>query len=97
MAEYFLGKGYNIKIYDKNVTLSKLSGTNKDYINYHIPHLSELLSENLDDVVKGSDLLVITHKIDGVEDYVKNNKDKKFIDLVGVCKENYANYEGICW
>lgn len=97
VAEYFLGKGYNIKIYDKNVTLSKLSGTNKDYINHHIPHLSDLLSANIEDVVMESDLLVITHKIEGVENFVMTYKDKKFIDLVGVCKENYENYEGICW
>lgn len=97
VAEYFLGKGYNLKIYDKNVTLSKLSGTNKDYINHHIPHLSELLSDDLDTVVADSELLVITHKIEGMEDHVKGNENKKFIDLVGVCKENYQNYEGICW
>lgn len=97
VAEYFLGKGYSLKIYDKNVTLSKLSGTNKEYIDEHIPHLSELLSDNLEAVIEASDLLVITHKIDGVEAFIQQNKDKHFIDLVGITEEKYANYEGICW
>lgn len=97
VAEYFLGKGCILKIYDKNVSLSKISGTNKEYIDYHIPHLSELLSDNLDDVVANSEILIITHKIEGVVNYIKKHTDKKFIDLVGVTEEKFDNYEGICW
>lgn len=97
VAEYFLGKGYTIKIYDKNVTLSKLSGTNKEYIEEHIPHLSELLSVNIDEVIRNSELLIITHKIDGIEDLIELHKNKYFIDLVSVYEKAKDNYEGICW
>ena len=97
VAEYFLGKGYSIKIYDKNVTLSKLSGTNKEYINEHIPHLSELLFERVNEVITNSELLIITHKIDGIKELIEKHNDKKFIDLVGVYDGERDNYEGICW
>ncbi|MCL4125148.1 UNVERIFIED_CONTAM: hypothetical protein GTU68_043282 [Idotea baltica] len=97
VAEYFLGKGYSLSIYDKNVTLSKISGTNKDYINAHIPHLSELLTDKIDVVVSNSDLLVITHKIDGIEKLIESHKDKLFIDLVGAYNLERDNYIGICW
>lgn len=97
VAEYFLGKGYSIKIFDKNVTLSKLSGTNKEYIDKHIPHLSELLYENIDDVIVNSELLIITHKIEGIKDLIEKYDNKKFIDLVGVYEGSRNNYEGICW
>ncbi len=97
VAEYFLGKGYTLKIFDKNVTLSKLSGTNKEYIDHHIPHLSELLSADIDEVVADSELLIITHKIDGVEEYILQHDDKMFIDLVGIFNIKKDNYEGICW
>ncbi len=97
VAEYFLGKGYDIKIFDKNVSLSKLSGTNKEYIEEHIPHLSELLSDNIEKVVNDSELLIITHKLDGVKELMERYKDKKYIDLVGVYEGKLDNYEGICW
>lgn len=97
VAEYFLGKGYSLKIFDKNVTLSKLSGTNKEYIDEHIPHLSELLAESIDDVIANSELLIITHKINGIKELIEKHQDIKFIDLVGVYDENRPNYEGICW
>ncbi len=97
VAEYFLGKGYSINIFDKNVSLSKLSGTNKEYIDEHIPHLSELLSNKIEKVIENSDLLIITHKIDGIKELIEKYDNKKFIDLVGVYDGTQNNYEGICW
>lgn len=97
VAEYFLGKGYKIKIFDKNVSLSRISGTNKEYIDSHIPHLSDLLLNDIDEVIRTSDLLVITHKIDGVEALVEKYNDKVFVDLVGLDVTGQTNYEGICW
>lgn len=97
VAEYFLGKGYQLKIYDKNVTLSKISGTNKDYIDQHIPHLSQLLQEDIEDVIIGSEVLVITHKLEGMSELIEKYKNKKFIDLVGGIAGSPENYQGICW
>jgi GDP-mannose 6-dehydrogenase len=97
IAEHFLGKGSKILIYDKNVTVSKLTGTNKDYINSHIPHLSDLISDDLENVVKRSDLVVITYKIGGIDELIGKYKDITFIDLVGISNRSYENYEGICW
>lgn len=97
VAEYFLGKGYQLKIFDKNVSLSKISGTNKEYIDRHIPHLSELLLEDMKKVIDESDLLVITHKMEGMQELIEANPKKSFIDLVGATTNKYDNYEGICW
>jgi len=97
VAEYFLGKGYSIKIYDKNVSLSKLSGTNKEYIDGHIPHLSDLLVDKLEDLIENSEIIVLTHKIDTVPDLIRAHPNKKFIDLIGIEGNQEGNYEGICW
>lgn len=97
VAEYLLGKGYKLKIYDKNVSLSKLTGTNRDFINNHIPHLSELVTDDIEQVILQSELLVITHKIPGVANLIKKYPEKVFVDLVRVTNEQLPNCEGICW
>ncbi len=97
VAEYMLGKGYNLRIYDKNVSVSKLTGTNRDYILKHIPHLADMISDDIVQVIRNAELVIITHKIDGVDKLISNHPEKFFIDLARVTNENYPNYEGICW
>src|SRR5919106_5787688 len=51
LAEALLGKGCSLRIYDKNVSLARLVGANKAYIEEQIPQLSRHLSESLDQVI----------------------------------------------
>ena len=98
VAEYFIGKGYNILIYDKNISLSKLTGTNRSYIEKHIPHLSQLIRDNLQTVILKSKLIIITHKLSEFEGIIEKYPDKKFIDLARITnKTSEHNYEGVCW
>ncbi len=98
LVESLIGKGMSVSIYDKNVNFSKLTGTNKQYIDKHIPHLSELISDDLEKVIAQSDLVVMGHKQPEFRDICVRYPEKYFIDLVkvgnGVCQ---SNYEGICW
>ena len=98
LAENLLGKGYSISIYDQNVNVSKLSGTNKVYIDKHIPHLSELITDDLEKVIGDSETIIISHDEPEFKDINTKYPDKHFIDLVKI-KDNKktANYEGICW
>src|SRR6185437_11750659 len=59
LAEALLGKGYELRIYDRNVSLARLVGANKEYINTQIPHLSSLLCETIDEVIDHSDVIVV--------------------------------------
>ena len=98
LAEQLLGKGYSIHIYDKNVNISKISGTNKAYIDEHIPHLTELISDNLEKVVSNSETVIITHDEPEYKDINKKYPHVHFIDLVKIGDgDATANYEGICW
>lgn len=70
VIEALLGKGFEIKIYDKNVNLSKLTGTNKEYIDERIPHLSKLMVSRLEEMVEDSEVIVI------------NNREKEYLDIL---------------
>ncbi len=98
LVERLLGKGYAIKIYDKHVFCSKLTGTNKAYIDKHIPHLKELITDNLEAVIDDSDVLVVTHDYDELSRFGEKISHKSVVDLVRI-KEVVSghNYEGICW
>ena len=98
LVEKLLGKGYHLKIYDENVYISKLTGTNKAYIDKHIPHLSGLITDDLNAVVEGSDVLVVSHNYEILPELLKNYPEKVIVDLVGIKGVlSNQNYEGICW
>ncbi|AKD04398.1 nucleotide sugar dehydrogenase [Pontibacter korlensis] len=99
LAETLIGKGYQITIYDENVRLSKLIGANKAFINERLPHLSELITQNLEEALLNNDVVIITHKNLEIAPYYDLLKEKDaVIDLVRVSAiECLPNYEGICW
>ena len=99
VVECLLGKGLEIRIYDKNVKISELTGTNKDYIMNKIPHLQHLITDNLHAVCSESEVLVITNKDSAFDAILDKYPGKVIIDLVRAWKEvNYSGqYEGICW
>ena len=99
VVEALLGKGFEIRIYDRNVKISELTGTNKDFIMAKIPHLQHFVTADLDSVCQNSDVLVVTNKEKDFEDVLKKYPGKIIIDLVRQWKEvDYAGkYEGISW
>jgi GDP-mannose 6-dehydrogenase len=98
VAEMLFGKGYHILIHDEKVNLSKITGTNKEYIDHHIPHLSELIRGDLEEVINASDVLVVTQKDQKYSEALADRKDKIIIDLVRLSNTgSLQNYEGICW
>ena len=99
VVESLLGKGFEIRIYDRNVKVSELTGTNKDFIMAKIPHLQHFVTADLDDVCQNSDVLVVTNKEKDFEEVLKKYPGKIVIDLVRQWKEvDYSGkYEGISW
>ena len=59
MIERLIGKGYDIRLYDRNVKIASLVGANKDYILNHIPHISKLMVDSIDEVLAHADTIVI--------------------------------------
>lgn len=97
MIESLYGKGYEIKIYDKNVSLARLVGKNKSVITEKLPHLNTMLQDSLDSLVSWAETIVISHKDEAFK-FIKFRKNQFIIDLVRIREiENIKNYEGICW
>src|SRR5690606_6094308 len=40
LIERLIGKGFEVRIYDKNVNVARLVGANREYILNHIPHIA---------------------------------------------------------
>lgn len=101
LAEALLGKGLSLCIYDKNVSLAKLVGANKEYIEKQIPHLSSLLCDTVDDVIEQSEVIVVGNQSAEFADAVmKCRPDQIVIDLVRLPIYGSllkADYRGICW
>jgi len=101
LAEALLGKGYQLKIYDRNVSLARLVGANKEYIEHQIPHLSSLLCDTVDQVLDASDVIVVGNASPEFSDAVMRCRpDQLVLDLVRLPIDRSAitaRYEGICW
>ena len=101
LAESLLGKGYSLKIYDRNVSLARLVGSNKDYIEGQIPHLSSLLCDTLEEVIDGSEVIVVGNQSPEFAAALETCRpDQIVIDLVRVPVSGallQADYRGICW
>jgi len=101
LAETLLGKGYDVRIYDRNVLIARLTGSNKDYIEKQIPHLSRLLCESVDDVLNEADVIVIGNAAPEFgEALIRCRPDQTILDLVRVPVDRanvVADYRGICW
>jgi GDP-mannose 6-dehydrogenase len=101
VIETMIGKGFKVRIYDRNVSLARLMGANKEYIEKEIPHVSDLLCGSLDDLIAQSDVLIVTNKDPEYAAPLKRVAGKKMIlDLVRIFNADdqpSSEYEGICW
>jgi GDP-mannose 6-dehydrogenase len=101
LAERLLGKGMDLVIYDGEVSLSRLLGANKRYIDEHIPHLGELLHPSLPKVVAHGDILILGSSDRLVHAELKTllQPHHRLIDLA--LMEDVTGlpcvYEGLCW
>ncbi|MGR3302594.1 MAG: nucleotide sugar dehydrogenase [Candidatus Scalindua sp.] len=100
VIETLYGKGYDLKLYDRNVSIAKLMGTNKEYINSHVPHISSLMVDSLDDLLADRDVIIIGNNDEEFTRLLSDSRDDQIIfDLVRIDEVSNAriNYQGICW
>jgi GDP-mannose 6-dehydrogenase len=100
LAERLHGKGYDLRIYDPNVQYSALTGANLHFIRSHLPHLSTLMVDDVDEMVSHSEVIIVG-KTDAAAKsaLAKMNGDRRIIDLVRLDQKKRTDhaYSGICW
>jgi GDP-mannose 6-dehydrogenase len=100
LAERLLGKGFELRIYDDNVKLASIHGTNRDYILQRIPHLSALLVSSIEEVLEHAGTIVIGNAAPEFRDILPRvGYRQTVVDLVriGECHSVSGVYEGVCW
>ena len=102
LAKRLLGEGCDLRIWDKNVSLGQLIGSNRQFIQDTIPHIGQLLSDDLDAVIEGAEVVVVgTKAVDRQVLAAKLRSVQTIIDIVNVGKHSEVNqmaaYAGMCW
>ncbi|HEV7477222.1 MAG TPA: nucleotide sugar dehydrogenase [Burkholderiales bacterium] len=100
LTERLIGKGYDLRVYDRNVSLAALHGANRDYILNRIPHISRLMVPTIDEVLAHAETIVIGNAAPEFAEVPKRIGDgQTVIDFVRVCDSRtvLGVYEGLCW
>jgi GDP-mannose 6-dehydrogenase len=101
IIETLLGKGYHVKIYDRSVSLARLVGANREYIEREIPHIASIMCSSLEELLKWAEIVVVAHGDPTFRRVLSLlREDQRLIDLVGIFRDSTdirGGYEGICW
>jgi GDP-mannose 6-dehydrogenase len=100
LIETLIGKGLDLTIYDRDVSLARLFGANKEYIEREIPHISRLMRGSIKEVLDSSDVLIVGNKAGEFREIESQLRmDQTVIDLVRLFDEGTSSgtYQGICW
>jgi GDP-mannose 6-dehydrogenase len=100
VIERLIGKGYDLRIFDKNVKLASLIGANRDFILNHIPHISRLMVDNIDAVLAHAQTIVVGNDDPEFRSVLSRLRDEQhLVDFVRVTTGRSENgkYDGFCW
>jgi GDP-mannose 6-dehydrogenase len=100
VIERLLGKGYDVRLYDRNVRIASLVGANKDYILNKIPHISRLMVDTIDQVLGHAQTIVIGNGSEEFRDVAERlSEGQVIVDFVklGDRRSDNSSYDGICW
>jgi GDP-mannose 6-dehydrogenase len=101
VIEALLGKGFEIRIYDRYVSIARLLGANKSYIEKEIPHIADLIEEDIDKLAAFADVLVVANPSAEFTALAKRlDRRQTLIDLVRIVEDHSktrAVYHGNSW
>jgi GDP-mannose 6-dehydrogenase len=100
VTERLIGKGYELRLYDRNVNIASLVGANRDFILNRIPHISRLMVGGIDAVLDHAQTVVIGNKDPDFRNVPERLRDDQvLVDFVRINgrRSKGGKYDGICW
>jgi GDP-mannose 6-dehydrogenase len=100
LVEQLIGKGFDVRVYDKSVRLAQLTGSNRDYINAAIPHIADFLSDELQETVEAGEVVVIGNRAKEFRAVpLMMTPPQRLVDLVRtpLPKDFQCAYDGVNW
>src|SRR3990172_546757 len=101
LIEYLIGKGYQVEVYDRNVSLANLYGANRAYIEKEIPHIASLMVDSIEAVLAHSEVIIVGSRSPEFSEVLSGvRNDQVLIDLVRIVPDHQPSnehYQGICW
>jgi GDP-mannose 6-dehydrogenase len=99
VIEHLIGKGYDLRLYDRNVKLAALTGANRDFILNHIPHISRLMVDSVEAVTHHAQTLVIGNGAAEFRAVAESLRPgQTLVDFVRIAdRASDGAYDGICW
>ncbi|MFI6054280.1 nucleotide sugar dehydrogenase [Streptomyces violascens] len=101
LAERLFGKGYDLRIYDPNVNLSRLLGANREYIETRLPHLAQLLAQSVGEVLEHAEVCLVGSRDPAVLSALPHGDGLVIIDLIRLpdaeTRRAEPGYVGLAW
>ena len=101
LAERLHGKGYDLRIYDANVNISRLLGANREFIETRLPHLAQLLTDSVDEVLEHAEVCVVGTRDPAVLSALPPGDGRLLIDLIHLpdaeARRAESGYHGLAW
>ncbi|NML52590.1 UDP-glucose/GDP-mannose dehydrogenase family protein [Streptomyces sp. R302] len=101
LAERLFGKGYDLRIHDANVNLSRLLGANREYIENRLPHLAQLLADTVDEVLDHAEVCLVGTRDPAVLAALPHGGGPLIVDLVRLpdadARRAEPGYVGLAW
>ena len=100
VAQHCLGRGYEVRIFDPQLNLSALVGSNKRMIDTRMPHLAGLLRTDLSTAIGKRGLIVAAQpcaRIDELARWVTAQHTVLDVNGWPELRRLPARYTGLCW
>ena len=102
LIKRLMGEGLEVKVWDEDVSLGRLAGANRQYIEEVIPHIGSVLSADLEATLRSAEVVILGNKSASKDQLAKYLRPEQIvIDLIHLDKtqrpEGAGTYEGICW
>jgi GDP-mannose 6-dehydrogenase len=101
LAERLIGRGYELRIFDRHVNVATLLGANRSYIEREIPHIERLMTQDVASAMSGAEIVVIGHlDVDDRKALLELLDGQIVIDLAGIAaiaEHPGIDYRGLCW